>query len=98
MARRSDHPTPGAIRSRQTYRLRQRGFAFSRAILSGAVLAMLVRAGKLADTDVHDEAEIERAVTNFLFELAGEKNFKRVSEIMRERWRPETQNVVVSTD
>ncbi len=89
MPRRSDHPTPGAVRSRQTYRLRQLGFAFSRAILSGGVLTMLIRARKLADTDSHSEAEIERALSDFLFELADEKNFKRVSEIMRERWQSE---------
>jgi len=59
---------------------------------------MLVRAGKLAGTDVHSEIEIERALTNFLFELAGEKNFKRVAEIMRERWHPEAQNGSFSTD
>jgi hypothetical protein len=47
---------------------------------------MLIQAGKLPPRDGHTELEIERATTEFLFDLAGEKNFSRVQTIMRERW------------
>ena len=74
-----------SARSKQLYALRKINCAFCRPIVSGEVLTMLVRGGKLrADpTDV----EIDQAVTAFLFELAGENKFSRVQTIMRERWQ-----------
>lgn len=55
--------------------------------MSAGVIGFLVRIGKLPDRN-HSDVEIDRAVTELLFELAGEKIFPRVRSIMRERWHP----------
>jgi hypothetical protein len=75
-------------RSKQMYALRKINCAFCRPIVSGEVLAMLIRDGKLPDREPTD-VEIDRAVTAFLFEHAGENKFSRVQTIMRDRWHPE---------
>lgn len=75
-------------RSKQAYALRKEGCAFTRCVVGGRVLAMLISAGKLPDREGHSDLELERATTEFLFELAGEKNFSRVQNIMRARWHP----------
>lgn len=78
-----------ARRSRQANALRRLGCAFSRAVVSGEVLTMLIKAGKLQDRDGHTDIEIERALTEFLFEQAGERKLQRVSSVMRARWHPD---------
>jgi hypothetical protein len=83
---RGDYPSPGALRSRQARALRALGCACSQVIVSGEVLTMLTRLGLLADRPDHHDVEIERALTQFLFERAGEKKATRVAHAMRDRW------------
>jgi len=47
---------------------------------------MLIDAGKLPNRLEHTEVEIDRAVTQYLFEQAGDRKFLRVAEVMRDRW------------
>lgn len=75
-----------AERGRQCRQLRDEGFAFTRAIVSGAVLTMLIREGFLPGGDGHSEVEIERASSLYMLTHAGEKKVERVSAIMRRRW------------
>jgi len=77
-----------ARRSRQARALRRLGCAFSQVIVSGDVLTMLIRRGMLADRLEHSNIEIERALTQFLFDIAGERKATRVALAMRERWQP----------
>ena len=86
MPRRSERPSRRALRSRQSHALRNMGLAFSRTLVSDGVITMLIRSGKLPDSENHSDIEIERAVSVFLLELAGERNMTRVSSVMRERW------------
>lgn len=87
MPKRSDTPSDSALRSRQSYELRNADCAFCSPIVSPAVIGMLVRDGKLPDR-VHTDVEIDRAVTEYLFERAGDKiKFGRVRKIMCGRWQ-----------
>jgi hypothetical protein len=54
--------------------------------VSGEVLSLLIEAGKLQNKIGHSEAEIEEALTAFLFDIAGERKFSRVRRIMADRW------------
>jgi hypothetical protein len=86
MARRSDNPTPAALRSRRSYALRNANCACSQLVTSPRVLGMLMERGLLRGCDIPSDVEVEVALTRFAFMEADDKNFTRVSAIMRERW------------
>ena len=76
-----------ARRSKQSYAIRVKlHCAFSQIVTNTAVLNMLVERGFLPDRLDNTEAEIEVALTRFVFAEAGDKNFGRVAIVMADRW------------
>lgn len=70
MPRRSDDPTPHALRVRRCRALRNKGFACAQVPINGDVLNMLIRRGKLADRDVESREAVNKAVADLLLEEA----------------------------
>lgn len=64
--RRTDRPAKGTIRSRRHAALRDAGYAVYRATVHEDRLTDLVRRGLLPDRETHDQAAVERALTEWL--------------------------------